>query len=258
MRERSIPTARHFRRAAIAGTASLAMLAGATAPAIAAPIPDPAPAVADAIARAAEAVPGAEALLPGQRTKIGEHLGQTWLYEFDMFKQIMGPQNVVAGQEITVRVEVEATGSQGRVGALTDVMPAGFELKSVVFNPKEGAPQPLTPEQYATTERTTDAGALKDTRVDFAGNGIGRVHVGTGKVSVDFTYVAPKEARWYENGAGMEVSAGAGSFPKSTRVDSGAPSIQVVAPPVIPGLPGGATGSIDWGSLNIGGAGSSK
>ena len=116
----------------------------------------------------------------------------------------------------------------------------------------------MNADQYYTEERDSETnGRVQDARVDFAANGIGRVNVGTGKMSVDFTYIAPEETGWKQTGAGMEVSAAGGSFRHSTKADDGGPSVNVVARPIIPipDLPGGdnnSSGSIDWGSLNSG------
>ncbi|MGV3115019.1 hypothetical protein ACEE18_10495 [Corynebacterium freneyi] len=237
-------------RAAVAGAAATAMLIGAAANAAAQP------ALPDAISRAAENIPGADALVPGQRTQLGE-VSQWGIYSAALFKQVMGSQNVVQGEKITVRVEVEGgksvAGSETRVQAITDVMPAGFQIHSVVVNGPDGQETTLTEEQYTSVERD----GLRDTRVDFNSNGIGRIAIGEGSLSVDFTYVAPEETHWYQTGAGMEVSAAGGTWPHATKVDEGGPSVNVVARPIIdiPGLPGGdnnSSGSIDWGSLNSG------
>ncbi len=141
-------------------------------------------------------IPGADALVPGQRTQLGE-VSQAGVYSAALFKQIMGSQNVVQGEEITVRLEVEG----GKSGLLSEA----------------------------------------------------RVQA--------ITYVAPEETGWYQTGAGMEVSSAGGTWPHATKVDKGGPSVKVVARPIIPDLPGignGSSGSIDWGSLNIGDTGSAK
>ena len=241
-------------RAAVAGAAATAMLIGAAANAAAQP------ALPDAISRAAENIPGADALVPGQRTQLGE-VSQSGIYSAALFKQVMGSQNVVQGEKITVRVEVEGGKSgllsQARVQAITDVMPAGFHIDSVVVNGPDGQETTLTEEQYTSVERD----GLRDTRVDFNSNGIGRIAIGEGSLSVDFTYVAPEKTGWYQTGAGMEVSAAGGTWPHATKVDEGGPSVKVVARPIIPDLPGignDSSGSIDWGSLNIGDNGSAK
>lgn len=241
-------------RAAVAGAAATAMLIGAAANAAAQP------ALPDAISRAAENIPGADALVPGQRTQLGE-VSQSDIYSAALFKQVMGSQNVVQGEKITVRVEVEGGKSgllsQARVQAITDVMPAGFQIASVVVNGPDGQETTLTEEQYTSVERD----GLRDTRVDFNANGIGRIAIGAGSLSVDFTYVAPEKTGWYQTGAGMEVSAAGGTWPHATKVDEGGPSVKVVARPIIPDLPGignDSSGSIDWGSLNIGDNGSAK
>lgn len=241
-------------RAAVAGAAATAMLIGAAANAAAQP------ALPDAISRAAENIPGADALVPGQRTQLGE-VSQSGIYSAALFKQVMGSQNVVQGEKITVRVEVEGGKSgllsQARVQAITDVMPAGFQIDSVVVNGPDGQETTLTEEQYTSVERD----GLRDTRADFNSNGIGRIAIGEGSLSVDFTYVAPEKTGWYQTGAGMEVSAAGGTWPHAIKVDEGGPSVKVVARPIIPDLPGignDSSGSIDWGSLNIGDNGSAK
>lgn len=52
----------------------------------------------------------------------------------------MGGQNVTQGEKITLRVEVVGDSAQTHVHALTDVMPAGFVLDSVVYNVPHGPP----------------------------------------------------------------------------------------------------------------------
>ena len=198
------------------------------------------------------------ALEGGQRAQIGDHLIQLWVYDAKLYKQVMGGQNVTQGEKITLRVEVVGDSAQTHVHALTDVMPAGFVLDSVVYTAPDGTATPLNADQYYTEERDSETnGRVQDARVDFAANGIGRVNVGTGKMSVDFTYIAPEETGWKQTGGGMEISGAGGAFYRTTKVDTGAPSVNVVARPIIdiPGLPGGdnsSSGSIDWGSLNSG------
>ena len=90
----------------------------------------------------------------------------------------------------------------------------------------------MNADQYYTEERDSETnGRVQDARVDFAANGIGRVNVGTGKMSVDFTYIAPEETGWKQTGGGMEISGAGGAFYRTTKVDTGAPSVNVVARP---------------------------
>ena len=244
---------KNITRAAVAGAAATTMLLGAAGAAVAQPaLPGPLGEIADRAVSALEA---------GQRLQVGEPVSQWGVYSAALFKQVMGSQNVVQGEKITVRVEVEGGKSgllsETRVQAITDVMPAGFQIDSVVLNRPDGDSTPLTEEQYTSVERD----GLRDTRVDLNNNGIGRIHIGQGSLSMDFTYIAPEETGWYQTGAGMEVSAAGGTWPHATKVDEGGPSVNVVPRPLIPGLPGGdnsSSGSIDWGSLNIGDTGSAK
>jgi len=80
------------------------------------------------------------ALEGGQRAQIGDHLTQLWVYDAKLYKQVMGGQNVTQGEKITLRVEVVGDSAQTHVHALTDVMPAGFVLDSVVYNAPDGPP----------------------------------------------------------------------------------------------------------------------
>lgn len=80
---------------------------------------------------------GAQPALPGQ---LGDHLTQLWVYDAKLYKQVMGGQNVTQGEKITLRVEVVGDSAQTHVHALTDVMPAGFVLDSVVYNAPDGPP----------------------------------------------------------------------------------------------------------------------
>ena len=172
------------------------------------------------------------ALEGGQRAQIGDHLTQLWVYDAKLYKQVMGGQNVTQGEKITLRVEVVGDSAQTDVHALTDVMPAGFVLDSVVYTAPDGTATPLNADQYYTEERDSETnGRVQDARVDFATNGIGRVNVGTGKMSVDFTYIAPEETGWKQTGGGMEISGAGGAFYRTTKVDTGAPSVNVVARP---------------------------
>ena len=240
---------KNITRAAVAGAAATTMLLGAAGAAVAQPaLPGPLGEIADRAVSALEA---------GQRLQVGEPVSQWGVYSATLYKQILGGQNVTQGEKITLRVEVEGGKSgalsEARVQAITDVMPAGFTIDSVVLNRPDGTTTPLTAEQYTSVERE----GLRDTRVDLNNNGIGRIHIGEGKLSIDFTYVAPEETGWKQTGAGMEVSAAGGSYRHSTKADDGGPSVNVVARPIIPipDLPGGdnnSSGSIDWGSLNSG------
>ena len=240
-------------RAAVAGAAATTMLLGAAGAAVAQPaLPGPLGEIADRAVSALEA---------GQRLQVGEPVSQLGVYSATLYKQILGGQNVTQGEKITLRVEVEGGKSgllsETRVQAITDVMPAGFQIDSVVLNRPDGDSTPLTEEQYTSVERD----GLRDTRVDLNNNGIGRIHIGQGSLSMDFTYIAPEETGWYQTGAGMETSSAGGTFSHATKVDEGGPSVNVVPRPLIPGLPGGdnsSSGSIDWGSLNIGDTGSAK
>lgn len=95
----------------------------------------------------------------------------------------MGSQNVVQGEKITVHVEVQG-GKSGllsaaRVQAVTDVMPAGFHIDSVVLNRPDGTTTALSDEQYTSVERD----GLRDTRVDLNNNGIGRIAIDWGSLN---------------------------------------------------------------------------
>lgn len=81
-------------RAAVGAGLAAALFVGAAAPAAAQPALPDATGVTDAISRAAEAIPGAENLIPGQRTQLGEVcLGG--VYAATLYKQVVGSQNVV-------------------------------------------------------------------------------------------------------------------------------------------------------------------
>ncbi len=202
----------------------------------------------------------ADAATAGERVQLGENIKMDGLYEVlsevALFKQLTSGAAVAPGEGVTMRLEAEGVQGVARVGELHSVMPAGFQIDSVVLNRPDGDSTPLTEEQYTSVERD----GLRDTRVDLNNNGIGRIQIGQGSVSMDFTYIAPEETGWYQTGAGMETSLAGGTFPHSTKVDEGGPSVNVVPRPIIdiPGLPGSGSGSIDWGSLNIGDTGSSN
>ena len=162
------------------------MLAGAAGTAAAQPALPDATGVTDAISRAAEAFPGAENLIPGQRTQLGE-VSQGGVYAATLYKQIMGSQNVAQGEKITVRVEVQGRKSgllsAAHVQAITDVMPAGFQIDSVVLNRPDGTTTALSGEQYTSVERD----GLRDTRVDLNNNGIGRIAIDWGSPNIGDT-----------------------------------------------------------------------
>lgn len=77
---------------------------------------------------------------------------------------------LIAGAAAPASAQSELPDAAG----VTDVMPAGFQIDSVVLNRPDGDSTPLTEEQYTSVERD----GLRDTRVDLNNNGIGRIHIG--------------------------------------------------------------------------------
>lgn len=73
--------------------------------------------------------------------------------------------------------------SAARVQAVTDVMPAGFHIDSVVLNRPDGTTTALSDEQYTSVERD----GLRDTRVDLNNNGIGRIAIDWGSLNIGDT-----------------------------------------------------------------------
>ena len=127
---------KNITRAAVAGAAATTMLLGAAGAAVAQPaLPGPLGEIADRAVSALEA---------GQRLQVGEPVSQWGVYSATLYKQILGGQNVTQGEKITLRVEVEGGKSgllsEARVQAITDVMPAGFTIDSVVLNRRMARP----------------------------------------------------------------------------------------------------------------------
>lgn len=229
------------RRAAIAGAASTALIAGMIAPAGAQPAENPvmpeAPAASSienmpqlpgsSAPEAPEApelpelpvtpeVPEIPLLNTGDRVQLGENIRAedkgTWFwksdgYEVSLHKQVTAGQEAYPGDMVAVRMQVDGHWKHARLLDMSNHMPAGFEFVSVarVTVGEEGEnPAVLEEGQYEVIER-------EDGSTDVKVGGINQ-RVSAGQTyTLDFLYRAPENVGTYEHG-------GSASFVTDSRV----------------------------------------
>lgn len=278
-----------IRRAAIAGAASTALLAGIAAPAGAQPADNPvmpeiegapagssienlpqlpgsgpapeapgAPEVPDA-----PEVPEIPLLNTGERVQVGENarwggalgIGR---YEAALYKQVMIGQEVYPGDPVGVRLQVEGISGTTHIREIRDIMPSSFELVSVArvtFGEDGENPAILEEGQYEVVERED---GMREIRVPFGTNDRNRPTVGAGEtLTVDVVYRAPEEIGTYAHGALARTVFWGGGGARQVGDEAGGQPIEVKPRPVVPEPPidepgEGPGGSIDWGSIDWG------
>lgn len=283
------------RRAAIAGAASTALIAGMIAPAGAQPAENPvmseapeAPAAssienlpqlpgsgpAPEVPEVPELpvtpeVPEIPLLNTGDRVQLGENiraederfLGQVRVdgYEVSLHKQVMLGQEAYPGDPVAVRMQAEGHWKDARLQEMSNIMPAGFVLESVarVTVGEEGEnPVILDEGAYEVIEREDGSTEVKVHGIDE------RVSAGQ-TYTLDFLYRAPENVGTYEHGGSARFRTDGrailGDNARSFSADTGGQPIIVKERPVIPEPPvvdpEDPTGSIDWGSIDLGSLG---
>ena len=178
----------------------------------------------------------------------------TVVYDATLNKQVVAGQRVLPGGLVTVRLEVAGNGGDTFVRELRNVMPAGFELVSVMRmrdNALGEAAHILSEEEYEVIERGDDG--LREVKVTWTENGLlGGLYqdnplIKKGEsIVVDFVYRAPMEPGDYEHGGVMRVSSYLNAFPNTVGGDKGGVPINVALAPenVFGSLEGYGVGSI--------------
>ncbi|MFD5869096.1 hypothetical protein ACFWGD_10880 [Corynebacterium sp. NPDC060344] len=277
------------RRAAIAGAASTALIAGVIAPASAQPAENPAPeAPAASSIENMPQLPGSAApevpevpgvpelpgtpevpevplLNTGERVQVGETQGWGGVlgggaYQAAFFKQVTVGQEVYPGDPVSVRLQAEGVSGTTHVREIRDIMPSSFELVSVarITVGEDGEnPTILQEGEYEVVERED---GLREIRVNFGTNDRNRPTLEAGQtLTVDVVYRAPEEIGTYEHGGYARAVAWGGFGASEPGSHVGAQPIEVKERPIIPEppidvpeVPGDESGSIDWGSIDWG------
>ena len=253
---------RTARPLAVAGI-TLGLIAGAAAPASAQSelldVPDIPPGVIQAI----PGMPDLSPIMPSLPESTGEkvELGRAnrsllfvgTVYDATLNKQGVAGQRVLPGGLVTVRLEVAGNGGHTFVRELRNVMPAGFELVSVMRmrdNALGEAAHILSEEEYEVIERGDDG--LREVKVTWTEDGFLGLYQDNPRIQngesivVDFVYRAPMEPGDYEHGGVTRVSTLANLAPKNAGGDTGGVPINVALAPenVFGSLEGYGVGSI--------------
>ena len=203
----------------------------------------------------------------GERTQVGSNGG--WggdplfgvgKYEAAFYKQVMVGQEVYPGDPVGVRLQAEGVNGDTRVRELRDIMPSSFELVSVarVTVGEEGEnPTILEEGQYEVVERED---GFREIRVPFGTNDRDRPTLASGQtLTVDILYRAPQEVGVYEHGGYARTVQWPGVGAAELGGQTGGQPIEVKERPIVPEPPvvdpEDPTGSIDWGSIDLGSLG---
>ncbi len=253
---------RTVRPLAVAGI-TLGLIAGAAAPASAqSELPD-VPDIPPGVIQAIPGMPDLSPIMPSLPESTGEkvELGRANLslpfvgtvYDATLNKQGVAGQRVLPGGLVTVRLEVAGNGGHTFVRELRNVMPAGFELVSVMRmrdNALGEAAHILSEEEYEVIERGDDG--LREVKVTWTEDGFLGLYQDNPRIQngesivVDFVYRAPMEPGDYEHGGATRVSTLANLAPKNAGGDTGGVPINVALAPenVFGSLEGYGVGSI--------------
>ena len=254
-------------RAAVGAGLATALFVGAAAPAAAQPTGSDVADLPNIPPGAIQAIPGMPDLSPimpslpestGEKVELGRAnqslpIVGTVVYDATLNKQVVAGQRVLPGGLVTVRLEVAGNGGHTFVRELRNVMPAGFELVSVMRmrdNALGEAAHILSEEEYEVVEREADG--LREVKVSWNEEGVlglyednPRIEKGQ-SIVVDFVYRAPMEPGDYEHGGVMRASSLLNAFPRTVGGDKGGVPINVALAPenVFGSLEGYGVGSI--------------
>ena len=253
---------RTARPLAVAGI-TLGLIAGAAAPASAqSELPD-VPNIPPGVIQAIPGMPDLSPIMPSLPESTGEkvELGRAnrsllfvgTVYDATLNKQVVAGQRVLPGGLVTVRLEVAGNGGHTFVRELRNVMPAGFELVSVMRmrdNALGEAAHILSEEEYEVIERGDDG--LREVKVTWTEDGFLGLYQDNPRIQngesivVDFVYRAPMEPGDYEHGGVMRASSLLNAFPRTVGGDKGGVPINVALAPenVFGSLEGYGVGSI--------------
>lgn len=231
-------------RAAVGAGLAAALFVGAAAPAAAQPTGSDAAGLPDIPPGVIQAIPGMPDLspiMPSLPESTGEvaNLGRVdatvpflgTLYSADLNKQVVAGQRVLPGGLVTVRLEAKGVSGHTFVRELRNVMPAGFELVSVMrmkSNALGEAAHILSEEEYEVIDRGAD---LREVKVAWSEEGFLGLYQDNPRIQkdqtvvVDFVYRAPFEAGTYDHGGVLKASTVAGIWP--TAVDAPAAGVPI-------------------------------
>lgn len=262
MRTRVSRAGRALRPVAVAGIA-LGLMAGAAVPASAQSDIADLPNIPPGSIQAIPGMPDLGSIMPSLPESTGEkvELGRAnpslplvgTVYDATLNKQVVAGQRVLPGGLVTVRLEVAGNGGHTFVRELRNVMPAGFELVSVMRmrdNALGEAAHILSEEEYEVVEREADG--LREVKVSWNENGFLGLYQDNPRIQngesivVDFVYRAPMEPGDYEHGGVMRASSLLNAFPRTVGGDKGGVPINVALAPenVFGSLEGYGVGSI--------------
>ena len=214
-------------------------------------------------------VPEIPLLNTGDRVQLGENIRAEDVrtvgilrvdgYEVSLHKQVMLGQEAYPGDPVAVRMQAEGHWKDARLQEMSNIMPAGFVLESVarVTVGEEGEnPVILDEGAYEVIEREDGSTEVKVHGIDE------RVSAGQ-TYTLDFLYRAPENVGTYEHGGSARFRTDGravfGDNARSFSADTGGQPIIVKERPVIPEPPvvdpEDPTGSIDWGSIDLGSLG---
>ena len=213
-------------------------------------------------------VPVNDLIGTGERVQLGENIRAedkgTWFwksdgYEVSLHKQVTAGQEAYPGDMVAVRMQVDGHWKHARLLDMSNHMPAGFEFVSVarVTVGEEGEnPVILDEGAYEVIEREDGSTEVKVHGIDE------RVSAGQ-TYTLDFLYRAPENVGTYEHGGSARFRTDGravfGDNARSFSADTGGQPIIVKERPVIPEPPvvdpEDPTGSIDWGSIDLGSLG---
>lgn len=214
-------------------------------------------------------VPVNDLIGTGERVQLGENIRAEdkgtlfWKsdgYEVSLHKQVTAGQEAYPGDMVAVRMQVDGHWKHARLLDMSNHMPAGFEFVSVarVTVGEEGEnPAALEEGQYEVIER-------EDGSTDVKAGGINQRVSADQTYTLDFLYRAPENVGTYEHGGSASFVTDSkdrlgDDNARSFSADTGGQPIIVKERPVIPEPPvvdpEDPTGSIDWGSIDLGSLG---
>ena len=215
-------------------------------------------------------VPEIPLLNTGDRVQLGENIRAEDVrtvgilrvdgYEVSLHKQVMLGQEAYPGDPVAVRMQAEGHWKDARLLDMSNHMPAGFEFVSVarVTVGEEGEnPAVLEEGQYEVIER-------EDGSTDVKVGGINQRVSADQTYTLDFLYRAPENVGTYEHGGSASFVTDSkdrigDDNARSFSADTGGQPIIVKERPIIPEPPvidpEDPTGSIDWGSIDLGSLG---
>ena len=207
-------------------------------------------------------VPEIPLLNTGDHVQLGENIRAedkgTWFwksdgYEVSLHKQVTAGQEAYPGDMVAVRMQVDGHWKHARLLDMSNHMPAGFEFVSVAR---------VTVGEEGENPVILDEGAYEVIEVKVGG--INQRVSADQTYTLDFLYRAPENVGTYEHGGSASFVTDSkdrigDDNARSFSADTGGQPIIVKERPIIPEPPvidpEDPTGSIDWGSIDLGSLG---